>query len=798
MLTELRLAFRNCFRRPVLAGAVILPIALAIALNSALFSVLDGLLFRPLPFDRPSALVAIDYRRIDGRPPELMYLPTLSPEREALRQRVEETLSASAQAGFVTHFQVDRLRDAGLQVMAVDSNFFPLLGLSPILGTGFSLDDERSPGARSLDSIEPLPVLLGHTLWQRLYGGDPNVLGVHELAGRTVRIVGVMGPGVKFPGETNIWTPVSSERDRVPAYGRLREGTTVEQFASRFPELDVRPLREAVRPGDSRAIVVLFTAAGLLLLVAWVQVAALIFSGAVTRLQEIGVRLALGAGRGRLVRQFAVENALLAGGAFALAWLVAPPLTTFIVNTLPAELTQGQYLAPDVRTFLFTAAVSVAGLALLTLLPVDLVRRASPLRLLSGHVGGSPLQAERVRQGLLIAQMTLTVVLLYVAGLAVHSFARVTTLDYGFDVENVLIFSPGAVAGGAGSGRPIAEFTANMAERLRQLDGIAEELRSLPGIVGAEQFRIVPLERRPPNEYEVTALAGQPVVPRIPVQTISAGPRFLEALGLELVAGYSFDDPAYASRRDVAVINETLARQLGRGPDVGPVPLTRQVLERRITTSGRERLEVIGIVRDFVQRSPGEPTVGQIFAPIYMVPGMTLAVRATPPVEEALPAVRATVERTFGDLPARHFGFLRDELRETLVPYRGQSMLLSLIAAFCLPLAAAGLAGALMYFVRVRTRETAIRMALGAEPSAVRRGVVTRAMMPVAAGIVLGIGLGVAAGRVVASQLFHVQAVDAVTIVAVCAVLFGLAWLAALIPARHACRIDPAAALRDA
>jgi putative ABC transport system permease protein len=285
-------------RRPAVSAAVVIPIGLAIALTSALFSVLDGVLFRPLPFDRPSEFVTIEFRSVAGRPPEVASLPVLQDRRLELRDGVETGLAAAAQAGHVSFFDVAAAEEAGIATTGVDARFFRLLGLRPILGEDFQEDDERSPAARSRAFDFPLPVIIGDAVWRRLYAGDPEVLGVRELAGRPVRIVGVMGPGVKFPGETNVWAPVPSNWLSPPAYGRLAPGVTAPQLASRFPELAITPLRDAVRPDDSRAVVVLFAAAGLLLLVAWVQVAALVFSGAVARLQEVGVRLALGASRG--------------------------------------------------------------------------------------------------------------------------------------------------------------------------------------------------------------------------------------------------------------------------------------------------------------------------------------------------------------------------------------------------------------------------------------------------------------------------------------------------------------------
>ena len=216
---ELRLALRNVLRRPALSASIVVAIALAVAVTSALFSVLDGLLFRPLPFHEPDSLITMDYRWVGGEPPlDLLYGPKSAERREILRARVEASplVAAASQAGFAGFFATGDARDLGLEVPGIDSRFFRLLGLPRVLGVDFSLEDERSASTLSQASDAPLPIIIGHVLWTRLYGADSAVLGVKELAGRRVRIVGVMGPGVKFPGETNVWAPVPVTRDRPP------------------------------------------------------------------------------------------------------------------------------------------------------------------------------------------------------------------------------------------------------------------------------------------------------------------------------------------------------------------------------------------------------------------------------------------------------------------------------------------------------------------------------------------------------------------------------------------------------
>jgi putative ABC transport system permease protein len=766
-------------------------VGLAIALNSALFSVMDGVLFRPLPLERPAELVAIDYRLQDGVVPPVAYLPELLERRLAIRDGLRGHLAASAQAGYAWVFHRATLAEMGGEATGVDSGFFGVIGLRPVLGRDFTSEDERAAEAASQGQDVPLPVIVGAALWERLEAGADPHGGVRELAGRTVRIVGVMGPGVKFPGETNIWFAVRADRPRPPAYGRLKPGGTVQQLAARYPDLEIRPLREAVRPGETRAIVLLSGAAGLLLLVAWVQVGGLVFSITLTRMQEIGVRFALGASRWRVLRAFILDNALLTGLAMVLAAVLLRPVAVVLVGMLPPELSRGQYLSPDLRTLGFLGAASFAGVLLLSFLQWELLRCAAPLQLLRGDVPGGSRVSPRLRQAVVATQITVTAFLLYLAGLTTHSLMRATTLEYGFDTQHVLVFAPPAV-GGPASGD---DLRARTATRDRLLDDSVAALRDLRGIRAVERVTRLPFQ---PDRHpsEVLALGGRPLGAPIAYRRTGAGPRFVQALGQQLIAGADFDHPDYRGVNDVAIINETLARRLAPGFVLGGIEVRPSLLEREIDVTGRERYRIVGIVRDTVQHTPAEPPEPELFYP--MTTGGFIAIRTAPPVDLALPAVHVALEGVWGHVSPGQLGFLRDGLERALLPHRAQSLLLSLIALLCLPLAAVGLAGALLHFVRDRTRDTAIRIALGAEPAAVRCAVVRHALAPVVVGVAAGTAGGMLAARIVAHQLVQVQPVDPWTIGAVTLALLAVALGAAAVPARQAAATDPAVALRDA
>jgi putative ABC transport system permease protein len=581
---------------------------------------------------------------------------------------------------------------------------------------------------------------------------------------------------------------------------RLASQATAEQLAATFPDLLVRPLRDTVYPGRTQAVPVLLAAAGALLLVAWVQVTALVFSGSLAQLRETGVRLALGAGRLRLVRQFAADAALTAGLAFTLAWLIVGPLTAFIVLLLPPELTRGQYLNPDMRTFGFGCALLLLGFVLQSVVPVGVAGWITPSALLTGRLADKPIRVERARYGLLVGQMTLTAFLLYLAGLAVHSFVQAAQFDYGFDADRVLVFRPPPWYR---SHPAVEQSFADLAERNRKVNATLEMLSIVPGVVGAATFEYAPLgvgPRDPGLAQNLVTIERFDGVPRPDVQARVnvVGVDFLNALGATLVSGRSFDDPTFATRRDVVVVNETLGRRLSPPLYVAGEPMSPPVVGHEIVVPGhRGPALIIGVIKDLVDTTPEVPADPQLFRPSRSGAGFGIVMRVSSSVDAELPAIRFVLERVWGPLPPRQISLMRDELRTVLKPLRAQSILLSLIAACCLPIAMVGLIGTLIESVRSRMRDIAIRLVLGAEPRTIRRAVVRRALAGVSIGILLGTGAGTLVGWVIAHQLFQVEPSDPWTMGAVFVALISMSWLAVLAPARSVLRVEPANALRD-
>lgn len=793
----LPLVLRGIGRQPVAWGAAVLTLGAALAMTLALFSVLDGLLFRPLPFRESDRLVVVDYRPVGGRTPELAYLPELDQDRLSLRARLLHSplVAEAGQTGLAFPFSAAEASAAGLQVAAVDAHFLPTLGLDPILGRTFAPEDARTPSTEARTWPEPLPVILGQGLWQRLYNADPNVLGVRELAGRTVRILGVMGSDVKFPGETNPWAAVQFTTGWPPTHVRLVPGATVDQLASQFPELRFRQLRDAVRPGSTGAMPMLFGAAVLLLLVAGLQVAAWIGTGVPEQFRDLGMRRALGATWGDLYYPLMMQNLIAGSLAGGVAWLASRPITYAIISLLPVELTHGQYLEPTARATLVGGVAISAGAVLLSAVPLALVWRTAPLDLMNLRMWGRAIHGERLRRGVLVVQMTLAAMLLYVTGLAAHSLRVALTFDYGFDHERVLVILPPRSAGSNEGVKDPANlaFKTRIQESVNRLAGTADVLAAASVFAGP---LAVGNHNGPPSEVEVAGEARRRQ-PRMAFGN-AVGPDFVRALGGSLLEGRGLDAADYAGRSDVMLVNETLARQIAPSLDIPGGNVRLAVLGRRLRTVGGEG-EVVGVIKDLVDRRLDVEPVPQYFkVDRHSLASAAILVRVAGSTDEAIPVLQQALAPIWGVLPARHFSKLADRLDPMLRPYRAQALLLGLIVACAMPIVGIGLTSALIASVRFRAREIAIRLAIGAAPQQVRALVVRQAASTLLIGLGLGTGLGVGVGRLLAHQFFGTRLLDLVTVFGVACALALLGMLAVLVPARHAVNVDPVSALRDA
>lgn len=773
---DLKLAVRAAVRQPTLTVAVVLPMAFAVAANTALFSIVDGLLFRPLPFGNTDRLIVLRLPDSSKVPREYSTYTSFIRGLETSPLLSGVALAGVSDPGLSEPFPASALVDLGLEPRAVSPGFFDLMGIP--------LESGRDLGPTDKPDANPLPVILGHGVWQRLFGGDASLVGsVVSLAGRSVEVIGIAPGGLTYPVGANVWfpagVPVSRSSIRMWQLARLAPGVHIDQFRKQYPELTAVPLREAFRPRDTESLVFLLGATALLLLAAWVQTGALMLSRAVNRLSDAGVRIALGAGSSRLIRQYVLEGTVLAVLALALAWIATPVLTKFLASQLPREMTVGQAITPDMRTLVFASVVSVLGALLLALTPIGMVRRTAPMILLGSNTAGVTKRAERTRSSLLVAQIACSSLLLSVAGLAFHSFVRVTSIDVGFSPQGLWQFSIPSLPGGLSDPEERAARTV----RRQEIDDAVQSLTALPGVTAAGAGMsplLAGIDARGP-----LFIAGEKTPLTLEPHARAVSPGFLQALSPRLRSG-RLPNPAVATRTTGEfVVNQAFVRAAQASPET----LTRDI--QFINFRG----PVVGVIDD-VTVVPGVPVRPQIFVPLTRGTPGSLLVRASTDAS-IRPALEGVLTRVWGPSAASRLSPVSDHVALMTAPWRARTVLLGLIAVLCVPLVVTGIMGALFAAVRARSREIAVRMALGAEARTVHRTIVRRAMRLAVIGVSAGLAGGVAAGYLMANQLFGIQPADAATLTAVAAVVLSVAWFSALLPARVAARIAPAEALKD-
>lgn len=787
MSAALWVGLKGVIRRPGLAVAIVVPLAMATAVSAALFSIADGLFFRPLPLANAERTLSVGLPT-GKRLSELVDIfidPARSGDFVESYQRsplFSATMSSAPGGGF----NVAVVAEIGLQVAAVDIRFFDHFGLPPAHGRLFTEADQSAVMAIPAGLTGVLPVVLSDGYWKREFGGDVSVVGRQmTLAGRDVLIVGVMQPGVKFPGRTDVWTPRSrGTANQIRGFAQLAPDVTIDQVRAAFPLLDFTPLRDSLRPNGAEAVLFVFGTALALLLLAWVQVGGLVLTAAADRVREIAVRVSLGASSGRIVAHFAAESFWLASAALMLGWVGVTPTTDLIISLLPSSLTDAQYLQPDTRTFAFCAAVTALGFFLLTLTPLGLARRVAPLSLLRGVFSDS-LSAIRTRRALLIAQVACTTLLLYVASLSAFSYLNVLRYDYGFDADNVVIVKPPMPSF---AGMTQQEYSKVWDAQKGRVAASVERLRHLPGVRFATLVQDSPIPTwRPELRNDVLRFDGITIDP-IPARMASGGPDIVETLGATLVAGTGFSDPEYRGRLDVVLINQTLAKRLSSiVPSVGK-RLRGEYFEATI----------VGIIRDLVDSTPETPAAPLVIQAAHHRNALAhqILVRTTGGASNMMPTIRKVIEEDFGPMRSTQLRLLADDVEKTVVPWRGRASVLGLVAALGLPLAIVGLSSGLFFLVRTRTRELGIRLALGALPDQARAFVLAYAARVVLIGGTVGVLAGALVGQAMDGQLFGVGSLSIVTTLTVGALVGGLAWCAAYIPARRASQVDPATVLR--
>ncbi len=809
LLSEARMDFvfslRQMRRSPGFTATVLAVLAIGLAANIAVFSLVSSVLLRPLPFSDPSELVTVWEEQLQrGKTKNVS-----SPANYLLFQRNSQTLDSMA--AFITVDASLTGVDGPAQrarLRLVTRDYFEVLGRAPLLGRPLTSDDV-------LSDAEPV-VVLGQRLFEERYGGRREIVGdTIELNGDRVQVVGVMpgdfeldmGPGVAPYGEpadlfaalpeTPEWE--SSDGRWLMIVGRRRDGVTMEQVESemqRLSELMLKarpaansgwtaaayPLAEHVRESGKSALAALLGAVMLVLLIVCINVASLLTARAATRSGEVAIRAALGAGRARLARQLLNEGLLLSsiatGVGLGLAWLLARLLGT----TLPAELVSDTQLL-DGRLAGFVVALLGLSTVLFGLLPAvyALRRRTNDLLRSAGSAGPS---GTRLRSTLVFAEVALAVVLLFGAGLMLRSLVAQLSIDTGFDEQGVVSFR---VTPSRGTPRAQADaFYERLFERLEGVPGVASvgAVTHLPMTSVGAGTSYFPLDRPEPEEGEA---------PTGTIRVVRGD--YFATLGIALLEGRVFDsrDEGGAATGSI-VVNRTLADTLW--PDRSAVG------ERLDVHWGDEKggaRTIVGVVADVLHVDPSTPSRGTIYFPQQQEwqSALSVLVKTQGDPASLMPTVRALVQDLDANVPVSDLKSMKSVVRQSTRRDRALALILAVLAGASLLLAAIGVYGVTAYSVAQRKRELGLRVALGASPGEIMGLLLGRAGWMIGGALVVGVGLALLLAPLAQSLLFGVEPWDPLTVAAVASILGVAALVATLAPARRAARIRPAAVLRE-
>jgi putative ABC transport system permease protein len=821
LLYDLRHAFRLLRRAPLFSALVVATLALAIGANTAIFSVVNTVLLRSLPYAEPDRLVLV-YEGIGSHSQIGFSAPDLVAFRERTRSYDGSAAYRSVEFELSGIDQPERVSAARISPSLMD-----VLGVSPALGRTFTAEEDtgRQPVA-----------ILSDGLWRRAFGADRAVIGrTVTLDRRAYTIVGVMPARFSFPNRgprlnnapADVFVPISFSPIELEGFGmmynnsvaaRLKPGVTSGQAGAEalavakqiladaypsylrdngFPALSatVAPMREEVVGNIRRLLVVLLAAVGVLLLIACADIACLMLTRAAARGREMAIRAALGAGRGRVMRLVLVETGVLAaaGGAagLALAWWLKRALLASVSEGLP----RAQEIGLDGRVLAFTAATSIAAAFVCGLLPaLESSRHDSSGALKEGARGASAgARQRRIFSALVAAQFACAVVLLASGALLIRSFGKLIATDPGFQSDHVISASTSLPRASYPTGASIRAFYATLLERVA----------AMPGVTAAGAATDLPLTVRERRSFTVEnppqGSAGSGTIANDWVTG-----QYFDALGARVIRGRALGPSDTQTSEPVLAINETLAKRYFPGQD----PVNRLVAWGGAKQHG-PWMRVVGVMADVKQAGLANATEPQTWQPWSQVPdgmvannptgifrSLKLMVRSSVPPASLVPAIRAEVARLDPALPVTGVQTLDEIVGASAAAQRFNAVLLGGFAGVALLLAAVGIGGVLAISVSRRTQEIGIRMALGANVGEVVRMVVRQGMALVLAGLVLGLPAAFAATRLLRTLLFEIAPSDPVSFAAATAILCIVALAACAAPALRASRVNPIAALR--
>jgi putative ABC transport system permease protein len=799
MFSELRQAIRTLTSSKGFSLLIVGVLAVGISANAAMFSIVNGVLLKPLPLADPQRLVSVE-TTIRGEPDGTSYpdfldwrAQTTSFDKLAVYASMGTTLTGVGDA-------------TALPSLVVSPELMSLLGTPPLRGRLFNADDDKVGAPRT--------AIIAESVWEKQFGRDERTIGrTVALSGDPVTIVGIMPAGFEFPFDaeepTELWMPVRASRfsanwaeqrnaSFLHGIGHLEPGATLQsaqadlstiagRLAALYPRNQsrgvlVRPYQDVLVKNYRLGLIVLLSAVASVLLIACANVANLLLARGSARRREIAVRTALGASRGRILRQLLTESVVLSTVGGLCGALLALWGVDLLVRVSPLEIPRLHSVHVDRAALLFTALISMATGIVSGLVPAFQLSRSNPGdSLKDGERGGSATAGARTRQVLIVAEMAISIVLLTAAGLLARSLITLQRVNPGFVTERALTMQIGL----PGARYPDQDAMRRYYRRLR------DELKTLPGVSATAISTTMPLSG---SDIGVGfTIEGRPADPatRLSAQYFGISPEYFSTLGIPLLRGRAFTERDGASAPDVVIVNDTFAARHWPNEDA---------LGKRITigynkTGPREIVGIVGGVKNGALTDVAEPQMYTTFEQTPW-PFLAVVVRTTSAPESAAAAMRGLLARIDPMEAPGDVKTLDQYVARSVATPRFTAFLVGGFAVFALLLAGFGLFSVMAYSVAQRQREFGIRMALGAQAGDVRTMVLGQALRTGAIGVVLGFVAAPVATRVLSSLLFGVSPTDPATFAGVAATLAAVLLLAAYLPARRATRVDPMRALR--